>query len=106
MLDNLNYKCTQCEGNFKSEKGLNIHIGKAHKKEELITPEKGRGNSAQEELSLTLTPTKECRKELEYSLEEVTKEPHIFQLSVQHDPNTCIKKDKEILEMVKVLAQA
>ena len=82
MPDNLNYKCTQCEGNFKSEKGLNIHISQAHKKEELITPEKERGTSAQEELSLALTPTKECRKELEYSLEEVTKQPHIFQLFI------------------------
>ena len=33
MPDNLNYKCTQCEGNFKSEKGLSIHIGQDYKKE-------------------------------------------------------------------------
>ena len=41
-----------CETNFKSEKGLNIHIGKARKKEELLTPEKERGSSEMEECTL------------------------------------------------------
>ena len=63
LSDNLDYKCPQCELSFKTEKGLNIHIGKAHKKEELPTPEKERGASAHEDLSLTLTPPKECREE-------------------------------------------
>ena len=63
LSDNLDYKCPQCEISFKTEKGLNIHIGKAHKKEELPTPEKERGASAHEDLSLTLTPPKECREE-------------------------------------------
>ena len=63
ISDTLKFKCTQCETSFKSEKGLNIHIGKAHKKEELPTPEKERGYSAEGERSLNLTPTWECREE-------------------------------------------
>ena len=35
--DNLHFKCTKFDSNFKYEKGFNIHIGKAHKKEELLT---------------------------------------------------------------------
>ena len=32
ISETLKFKCTQCETSFKSEKGLNIHIGKAYKK--------------------------------------------------------------------------
>ena len=39
------FKCDQCEKDFKSENGLNIHIGKTHKKvdseSDLATPERG-----------------------------------------------------------------
>ena len=52
------FQCTQCEDNFKTEKGLNIHIGNMHKENVIeSTPQKERG-TAQNELSLNLTPTK------------------------------------------------
>jgi hypothetical protein len=105
VSDNLDYKCPQCELSFKTEKRLNINIGKAHKKEELPTPEKERGASAQEDLALTLSPPKECREELEDALEEVIKEPNIFQLSPKCDTKTCIKSVQGIEEMVRALAQ-
>ena len=79
ISDNLNFKCTQCDSNFKSEKGLNIHIGKAHKKEELQTPEKERGSSEQEALTLNLTQSRECREEPEDTVEQAFKQPKIFQ---------------------------
>ena len=50
--DTLNFKCSQCEAYFKSEKGSNNIQGT----QELPTPEKERGASAQGKLSLTLTP--------------------------------------------------
>ena len=62
ISETLKFKCTHCETSFKSEKGLHVHIGKAHKKEELPTPEKERGSSAEGELSLNITPTLECRE--------------------------------------------
>ena len=49
------FKCKHCELCFKNEKGLNIHIGKAHKV--LKTPEKERSPYVAEEPVLTLTPT-------------------------------------------------
>ena len=104
--DNLHFKCTQCDSNFKSEKGLNIHIGKAHKKEELPTPEKERRSSELEELSLNLTPSRERREEPEDTLEEVLKQPKIFQLRKECDTKTCMKKVQGIEEMVEALAQA
>ena len=59
------FQCTQCEENFKTEKGLNIHIGRMHKENVIeSTPEKERG-SAQNDLSLNLTPTKEVSREIQ-----------------------------------------
>ena len=91
MSDNLNIKCPQCELSFKTEKRLNIHIGKAHIKQELLTPEKDRVVSAQDDLSLTLTPPNVCREELEDTLKEVIKEPNVFQLSPKCYTKTCFK---------------
>ena len=52
------FQCNHCEASFKTEKGLNIHIAKAHKIAALDTPEKERGISCLEEPTLNLTPTK------------------------------------------------
>ena len=57
------YLCNQCEQKFKTEQGLNIHIGKMHKKDNLqSTPEKER-IAVEEEPSLIITPIKEAREE-------------------------------------------
>ena len=48
---------------FKTEKGLNIHIGRLHKDLNPSTPEKERIDSNVEEPTLTLTPTMETRDE-------------------------------------------
>ena len=67
------FKCNHCDVTFKSEKGLNIHIGKSHKLIIQITPEKERSASLLEEPLLTLTPNKVDREEdkLEDSTEKV-----------------------------------
>ena len=49
------YDCSKCEMNFKTEKGLNIHVGKAHKSETPSTPEKERSSSTQD-ISLVIAP--------------------------------------------------
>ena len=58
------YSCKKCEMSFDTEKGLNIHIGRIHKSENVLesTPEKERIEE-QEELSLSLSPIKEVREE-------------------------------------------
>ena len=57
------YSCNHCEMTFKTEKGLNTHIGRVHKEDiQENTPE----NERFEELDvffLTLTPFKEVREE-------------------------------------------
>ena len=50
------FKCDQCDKTFETNKGLKIHIGKAHKTDsdfEIL-----RDNESQRQLSLTLTPPK------------------------------------------------
>ena len=49
-----NYKCSHCAFDFKSERGLKIHIGKAHKTESTSTPEKERGATPQKDMSLVI----------------------------------------------------
>ena len=61
-----NFKCGHCDANFKSEKGLNIHVGKAHKTEASSVPEKEREVFPPKELLLTLTPAKEFREEVNH----------------------------------------
>ena len=100
ISETIKFKCTQWETSFKSEKGLNIHVGKTHKKEELPTPEKERVSSAEGELSLNLTPTWECREEPDNT------EPIIFILRKGCDTKTCMKNVNGIDEMVKALATA
>ena len=60
------FKCDHCDANFKSEKGWNIHVGKAHKTEASYVPEKEREVSPQEELMLTLTPAREFSEEVNH----------------------------------------
>ena len=57
------YKCIHCERCFKNEKGLKIHIGKAHTV--LKTPEKERCPSVAEEPVLTLSPSPVSGREQE-----------------------------------------
>ena len=57
------FSCNHCEVHFKTEKWLNIHIGKLHKEYVLeSTPEK-QHLEVQDESSLLLTPIKEVREE-------------------------------------------
>ena len=59
------FQCTKCEENLNTEKGLNIHIGRLHKENVIeSTPEKECG-SAQNDLSLNLTPTREVSREIQ-----------------------------------------
>ena len=70
---NLSFTCDHCDARFKSEDGLKIHVGKAHKSEVISVPEKERGVSHQNKLLQTLTPGKERR-------EEVKHEPNISKI--------------------------
>ena len=49
------FKCNQCENSFNSDKGLKIHIGKAHKEIEKLR------SSSTEEKPLTVSPEKGTR---------------------------------------------
>ena len=70
------FKCNQCDLIFKNNKGLKIHVGKAHKVVVQQTPEKERSNSLPKELSLSLTPIKNKRDE-----EEVVETPEQVKVS-------------------------
>ena len=59
------FKCKQCELGFKTDKGLRIHAGKAHKLILQQTPEKERSSPIQEEPFLSLTPINIARDEEE-----------------------------------------
>ena len=63
----MSFKCDYCESNFKSEEGLKIHVGKAHKTEASSVPEKERGVFPQKEPLLTLTPARELREEVDHT---------------------------------------
>ena len=63
VAESLDFKCNDCDQVFKTEKGLNIHIGRLHKDLNPSTPEKERIDSNVEEPTLTLTPTMETRDE-------------------------------------------
>ena len=60
MAESLDFKCNDCDQVFKTERGLNIHIGSLHKDLILSTPEKERINSNVAET--TLTSKKERRQ--------------------------------------------
>ena len=66
----IKFKCDQCGKSCKSENGLKIHVGKAHKKEDASPQEKMRGNS--QEVELTVSPVKDTRAEPEGSDNEST----------------------------------
>ena len=66
----IKFKCDQCGKSCKSENGLKIHVGKAHKKEDASPQEKKRGNS--QEVELTVSPVKDTRAEPEGSDNEST----------------------------------
>ena len=64
------FTCNHCDVEFKTDKGLKIHIGKAHKSTSLDTPEKTRSFSVSEEPKLILTPSKESVREEEVDVDE------------------------------------
>ena len=69
-VEKKDFKCEQCENIFKSENGLKIHIGKAHKKVISIpsTPDRLR-QQLDDSVSLTASPL------LNTSREESSQEP-------------------------------
>ena len=56
------FKCSNCDMEFGTEKGLKIHIGRAHKVPEATTPEKERSDNPLE-TSLTVSPLRETVRE-------------------------------------------
>ena len=73
------FNCNHCEVSSKTEHGLKIHIGKAHKHAFLEDPKKERSTIGLEEPILTLTPPKLCSREEEL-IDEAEKP---FDLEVQ-----------------------
>ena len=88
MPDSTNFKCEQRDMPFGSEKGLKIHIGKAHKQVIAPTPEKEHNESVMEERKLALTPTHDMREESSDEADEVKE-----QVSVDIDPPKLIDMD-------------
>ena len=56
------FKCDQCDNDFKSENGLKIHIGKAHKNSTLATPDRLRQQPASS-VSLSTSPLLDTSRE-------------------------------------------
>ena len=73
------FKCNQCGNNFKSENGLKIHVGKAHRKVNLATPDHLRQQpkrSVRLSASPLLDTSREepCLNSIEVTREEVGEE--------------------------------
>ena len=64
VVDKTMFKCDQCENNFKSENGLKIHVGKAHKKVDQgsATPDQLRKQS-EGSVSLSASPLLDISRE-------------------------------------------
>ena len=73
------FKCDQCGNNFKSENGLKIHVGKAHRKVNLATPDHLR-QQPKRSVSLSASPLLDtsreepCLNSIEVTREEVGEE--------------------------------
>ena len=73
------FKCNQCGNNFKSENGLKIHVGKAHRKVNLATPDHLR-QQPKRSVSLSASPLLDtsreepCLNSIEVTREEVGEE--------------------------------
>ena len=61
VAESLDFTCNDCGQAFKTEKGLNIHVGRLHKDMNFNTPEKELINRNVEEPALTLTTAREER---------------------------------------------
>ena len=95
------FKCKHCEVNFKTDKGLKIHVGKAHKSVLLPTPEKERSDFTMEEPPLALTPDKVARGE-----EEVEDTPVILEdCELKEIKSSSKVQDIEVEETVKGIVQ-
>ena len=57
------FKCDQCENIFKSENGLKIHIGKAHKGVNLPSPPEQLRSSHEGSLDIPISPLLDVRRE-------------------------------------------
>ena len=68
VVEKTMFKCDQCENNFKSENGLKIHVGKAHKKvgQRSATPDQLRKQS-EGSVSLSASPLLDISREEFYS---------------------------------------
>ena len=74
------FKCNQCGNNFKSENGLKIHVGKAHRKVNLATPDHLR-QQPKRSVSLSASPLLDTsREEPCLNSIEVTREEKIMVL--------------------------
>ena len=74
-IDEKAFKCDQCDNIFKSENGLKIHVGKAHKKaiSSLATPDRLR-QQVEGSVSPSASPLLESSPLLDASMEEVEEE--------------------------------
>ena len=80
--DSITFKCEQCDMPFGSEKGLKIHIGKAHKQVNASTLEKERNESVMKEPKLALTPTHDMREEASEEAAEVNEQVSVELLDI------------------------
>ena len=100
------FKCDQCGNNFKSENGLKIHVGKAHRKVNLATPDHLR-QQPKRSVSLSASPLLDtsreepCLNSIEVTREEVGEEKGEPVSPLQPSPssppsNPCTDCDEEI----------
>ena len=100
------FKCNQCGNNFKSENGLKIHVGKAHRKVNLATPDHLR-QQPKRSVSLSASPLLDtsreepCLNSIEVTREEVGEEKGEPVSPLQPSPssppsNLCTDCDEEI----------
>ena len=87
------FKCNQCGNNFKSENGLKIHVGKAHRKVNLATPDHLR-QQPKRSVSLSASPLLDtsreepCLNSIEVTREEVGEEKGEPVSPLQPSPST------------------
>ena len=85
------FKCNQCGNNFKSENGLKIHVGKAHRKVNLATPDHLR-QQPKRSVSLSASPLLDTSREEPCLNSNATPPSRQLGMELEENCQTCERK--------------
>ena len=85
------FKCDQCGNNFKSENGLKIHVGKAHRKVNLATPDHLR-QQPKRSVSLSASPLLDTSREEPCLNSNATPPSRQLGMELEENCQTCERK--------------